>query len=49
MIAGNWKMNLRPDEAVKLIETISSETKDVEGVEILVAPPLPFSGECERP
>ena len=40
MIAGNWKMNLRPDEAVKLIETISSETKDVKGVEILVAPPF---------
>ena len=40
MIAGNWKMNLRPDEAVKLIETISSETSDVEGVEILVAPPF---------
>lgn len=40
MIAGNWKMNLRPDEAVKLIETISSQTSDVEGVEILVAPPF---------
>ena len=40
MIAGNWKMNLRPDEAVKLIDVISSETGDVEGVEILVAPPF---------
>lgn len=40
MIAGNWKMNLRPDEAIKLIETISFETRDVEGVEILVAPPF---------
>jgi triosephosphate isomerase len=44
MIAGNWKMNLRPAEAVKLIETISLGTGDVEGVDILVAPPFTHLG-----
>lgn len=48
MIAGNWKMNLRPDEAVKLIETISSGTKDMEGVEILVAPPFTLLGRVRK-
>ncbi len=48
MIAGNWKMNLRPEEAVALIKTISFETKDVEGVEILVAPPFTLLGRVRE-
>ena len=40
MIAGNWKMNLRHSEAVELVKTIAQGIKDVEGVDVLVAPPF---------
>jgi len=40
MIAGNWKMNLSPDEAVALAEAIGSGIGNVSDVEVLVAPPF---------
>ena len=40
MIAGNWKMNLTLSEAAQLAKTISDNIKDLEGVEVLVAPPF---------
>lgn len=40
LIAGNWKMNLDVKESVKLIEAIASNIDDLEGVEVLVAPPF---------
>jgi len=40
MIAGNWKMNLNLDESVNLVKAIAGDIKDVEGVDVLVAPPF---------
>jgi triosephosphate isomerase len=40
LIAGNWKMNLGPEEATKLIKGIAEGINDIEGVEVLVAPPF---------
>jgi len=40
MIAGNWKMNLSPDEAVALTDAIGSGMGSVSDVEVLVAPPF---------
>jgi triosephosphate isomerase len=40
MIAGNWKMNLSFDEAVALVKTIGSGTRDISDVDVLVAPPF---------
>lgn len=40
MIAGNWKMNLTIDESVHLVKAIASSTGDIEGVDVLVAPPF---------
>jgi triosephosphate isomerase len=40
MIAGNWKMNLSLDEATGLVKTIASNIGDLEGVDVLVAPPF---------
>ena len=39
LIAGNWKMNLNFDESVNLVKTITGSMVDLEGVEVLVAPP----------
>jgi triosephosphate isomerase len=39
LIAGNWKMNLNLDESVDLVKTIAGSMVDLEGVEVLVAPP----------
>jgi triosephosphate isomerase len=39
-IAGNWKMNLNTAESVELVNTIAAAVEDVEGVEVLVAPPF---------
>jgi len=38
-MAGNWKMNLSLDESNRLVKTISEHIPDLEGVEVLVAPP----------
>jgi len=40
LIAGNWKMNLDIDESVKLINAIVAIISDLEGVEVMVAPPF---------
>ena len=38
VIAGNWKMNMLPNEAINFIEQISSEVKDTENEVILCVP-----------
>ena len=40
LIAGNWKMNLDLRESTGLVKAISENIRDLEGVEILVAPPF---------
>lgn len=40
LIAGNWKMNLDIDEAVALVNATVNGIEQLEGVDILVAPPF---------
>lgn len=40
MIAGNWKMNLTSAEAVHLVKAMIDQTRGLDGVEVLVAPPF---------
>lgn len=40
MIAGNWKMNLGPEESRELIQTVVRGAREIKGIEILVAPPF---------
>ena len=40
LMAGNWKMNLTLDEAKSLVQAIVSGIHDLEGVDVLVAPPF---------
>lgn len=40
LIAGNWKLNKTLTEAVDLIGVLQNSVRDVENVEILVAPPF---------
>lgn len=40
MIAGNWKMNLNLLEAASLVKSIRDGIKDLDGVDVLVAPPF---------
>jgi triosephosphate isomerase len=40
LIAGNWKMNLSVDDSIKLVREIAANTDQLEGVEVLVAPPF---------
>jgi triosephosphate isomerase len=40
LIAGNWKMNLSIVESVKLINDISAGISNVDGTDVLVAPPF---------
>ena len=40
IIAGNWKMNLLPDQAVGLVESLWELTADQDGVEIVICPPF---------
>lgn len=40
LIAGNWKMNLTLNDSVALIEGIGAGMADLEGVDVLVAPPF---------
>lgn len=40
IIAGNWKMNMVRTEAIKLVEGLKEELKEVEDVEIVVCPPF---------
>jgi len=40
LIAGNWKMNKTPDEAVKSAQALVALTAEAEGVEAMIAPPF---------
>ncbi len=40
LIAGNWKLNKTLSEAVDLVGELKTAVGDVEGVEILIAPPF---------
>lgn len=40
LIAGNWKMNLRVDESISLVNNIAENIRDIEGVDVLIAPPF---------
>ncbi len=40
MIAGNWKMNLGPDESRSLVRAIAEGIENISGIDILVAPPF---------
>ena len=40
LIAGNWKMNLSLDESAQLVKAITGSIGDLEGIEVLVAPPF---------
>jgi triosephosphate isomerase len=40
LIAGNWKMNLTLDESVRLVQAIEKTIRDVNDVDVLVAPPF---------
>ena len=39
-IAGNWKMNLNLKESEELVRAVADQTRDVENVDVLVAPPF---------
>ena len=41
-IAGNWKMNLDLQETGELVTAIAEQTRDVETVDVLVAPPFTY-------
>ena len=40
LIAGNWKMNLGPNESAALVMAIARGVNDIKGIEVLVAPPF---------
>ncbi len=40
ILAGNWKMNKTPAEAVEFVRTLVPLVADYEGVEIVVCPPF---------
>jgi len=40
LIAGNWKMNLGPNESTALVMAIVHGVSDIKGIEVLVAPPF---------
>ena len=40
LVAGNWKMNLSLDDSVSLVKSIAEDIKDLDDVDILVAPPF---------
>jgi triosephosphate isomerase (TIM) len=40
LMAGNWKMNLKLDEADALVRALGEHTKALESVEVMVAPPF---------
>jgi triosephosphate isomerase len=40
LIAGNWKMNLGPNESAALVMAIARGVSDIKGIEVLVAPPF---------
>jgi triosephosphate isomerase len=40
VVAGNWKMNLGLDDAAALVRSVAEGTRDLETMEVLVAPPF---------
>ena len=40
IIAGNWKMNKTAGEAVKLVDGLKNELRDVKNIDIVVCPPF---------
>ncbi|MBU4193914.1 MAG: triose-phosphate isomerase [Actinobacteria bacterium] len=51
IIAGNWKMNLMPGQAVDLVEGLWADISGYDAVEVVVCPPcidLPAVSECMR-
>src|ERR1700688_699593 len=40
IIAGNWKLNKTPHEAILLVSELKREIVDIEGVDIVVCPPF---------
>ena len=40
IIAGNWKMNLTPEEAAALAGRLVSELRDITGVQVVLCPPF---------
>ncbi|NQU13840.1 MAG: triose-phosphate isomerase [Desulfobacteraceae bacterium] len=44
LIAGNWKMNLNIDDSINLVREIAAVTDQLEGVDVLVAPPFTALG-----
>jgi triosephosphate isomerase len=40
LMAGNWKMNLKLDEAVALVRALGEHSRSLEGVDVMVAPPF---------
>ena len=44
VIAGNWKLNKKTAEALQLVQDLSSLVKDVQGVEIVIAPSFTVLG-----
>ena len=39
IIAGNWKMNMLPNEAIKFIDELSKIVKDIENKEVIICAP----------
>jgi triosephosphate isomerase len=48
LIAGNWKMNLNLDESLELVKAIAAGITDLDGVEVLVAPPFTVLGAVKQ-
>jgi len=48
IVAGNWKMNTTLGEAVELARAVSEQTKDVEGVGVIVSPPFISLSEVKK-
>ena len=40
IIAGNWKLNKNPHEAILLVDELKRELVDVTGVDVVVCPPF---------
>lgn len=48
LIAGNWKMNLNIQESVELVRLIATGAKDLQDIEVLVAPPFTSLGAVKQ-
>jgi triosephosphate isomerase (TIM) len=42
IVAGNWKMNMRFDEAVTLVKAVIRDSRKVQGVRKVICPPFPY-------